>query len=660
MLHTRTTLFSPHSPRQARCHELVYGWLLVASAVAHAACSAGTGRGPDVAPTPEPPPDSQPECAHEPTICDATVDAPGGDRPGAEAVEQALTPLLEGRVCGAPLNCGGVPHDEWEVLGTAPDGVRVGSIAPQSVHGLWIVVWFPDCDHRDGTDVLLTALAWSAGGTLRPVGTLELLGVSAGEQPDDVTLLEARDLDGDDRGEAHVEYDTSVYSGEACEFSPAARHGWAAIVEVLPTLEVRWETQLAESYYEEGSPRSGEVTLSDVNGDGHADLIIETEIGESWECTAGHFETDEEYEAACAEVPPSMDLLLYSAESDTWEPCSSDCDQLLEERRAAAAQCPRWVAADLGQRAFLSAVWGAGPSAVVAVGVGGTIAHFDGSSWSLLSSSPTDRSLTAVWGSSATDIHAVGSDGTIVHFDGSRWTTQQSGVTAHLASIWGRGPRDIFAAGTSGTILHFDGSRWTPQQSGTTEHLRKIRGVGPSDVFAVGDNGAIVHFDGRGWRQVAAGAASGPLMDLWGSGPDNVFVVGSRGTVLRFDGTNWSAQASGTNASLSSVWGSGPSDVYAAGLSALIQYDGSAWRAADVRVQQPLHAVTGTGPRDVFAVGYGGTILSWDGSTWCTDYAGTERELEAVWAATSGHVFAVGPWGAAVSRSPRPPRTTAP
>ncbi len=49
---------------------------------------------------------------------------------------------------------------------------------------------------------------------------------------------------------------------------------------------------------------------------------------------------------------------------------------------------------------------------------------------------------------------AVGVGGTIVHYDGTRWTAQTSGTTQYLFGVWGSRGTDVFAVGIYGTLLH--------------------------------------------------------------------------------------------------------------------------------------------------------------------------------------------------------------
>jgi len=68
---------------------------------------------------------------------------------------------------------------------------------------------------------------------------------------------------------------------------------------------------------------------------------------------------------------------------------------------------------------------------------------------------PGAARLNRLWGSRADNLFAVGQGGVILHFDGTSWTTMASGVTVNLQSISGGG-RYVWAAGDDGTILRLE------------------------------------------------------------------------------------------------------------------------------------------------------------------------------------------------------------
>jgi len=71
------------------------------------------------------------------------------------------------------------------------------------------------------------------------------------------------------------------------------------------------------------------------------------------------------------------------------------------------------------------------------------ILHWNGSAWRLTGHS---WFLHGVWGRSSSDVFAVGINGTIVHYNGRSWTEMNSGTDASLTAISGHGDK-VFAVG---------------------------------------------------------------------------------------------------------------------------------------------------------------------------------------------------------------------
>src|SRR5262249_14744882 len=105
-----------------------------------------------------------------------------------------------------------------------------------------------------------------------------------------------------------------------------------------------------------------------------------------------------------------------------------------------------------------SAVWGSSASDVWVAGC-----DLSGATCGLLQplqngnfdkvDAPKTGALLGLWGSSQNDIFAVGKGGTILHYDGSTWTTEPSSTTVDLRAVWGASG-EVFAVGAGGTILH--------------------------------------------------------------------------------------------------------------------------------------------------------------------------------------------------------------
>jgi hypothetical protein len=222
----------------------------------------------------------------------------------------------------------------------------------------------------------------------------------------------------------------------------------------------------------------------------------------------------------------------------------------------------------------LRGVWGSGASDVFAVGHGGTILNYNGTSWSSQTSG-TIKNLYSVWGSGASDVFAVGAYGTILHYNGTSWSSQTSGTTKNLYGVWGTASDNVYAVGASGTILRYVSS-WSSQTSGTANNLYSVWGNDATDIFTVGASGIILHSaNGTSWSSQTS-ATTNKLYSVWGTASDNVYAVGTYGTILKYV-SSWSSQTSGSTNNLYSVWGSGGSNIFAVGTSNTILRYVSSW-----------------------------------------------------------------------------------
>ncbi len=244
----------------------------------------------------------------------------------------------------------------------------------------------------------------------------------------------------------------------------------------------------------------------------------------------------------------------------------------------------------------------------------------DDGNWKEMESG-TKEDLSGIWGSSSSDVFAVGLEGTILHYDGDTWEEMTSNTTNGLRGVWGSSSTDIFAVGGNGTIRHYDGSTWEEMNSGTTRYLYDVWGSSSSDVFAVGSKGVIQHYDSSTWEKETGSRVQSyiPQEDLvcvWGSSPDHILAVtfgtvrtyddgNTRrlGTIMYYNGSNWRKMFSITknfsdirdaalfsDPMVSDVWCSSFSDVFAVGAECIIgdalkrertiwHYDGSTWEA---------------------------------------------------------------------------------
>jgi len=269
---------------------------------------------------------------------------------------------------------------------------------------------------------------------------------------------------------------------------------------------------------------------------------------------------------------------------------------------------PDWAIMNSNTTSHLQDVWGNSSTDVFAVGLAGTILHYNGSVWSIMTS-PTNSDLWGVWGSNASDVFAVGDGGTILHYDGNEWTQMNSNSSESLRGVWGTSGEEVFAVGDHLTILQYNGSEWTltnQDQNGGT--LCDISGTNSSDVFTAGCSTDIMHYNGSSWSTLVDQIWC--LLGLWVNNSSDVFGIGWGGGFGYWNGSDVNMIASGTSYNLYDVWGTAHDDVYMVGVAGNIEhYNGSACTKMETGSTRHLNGIWGNDIGDIFVVGDNGTIL---------------------------------------------------
>lgn len=99
-----------------------------------------------------------------------------------------------------------------------------------------------------------------------------------------------------------------------------------------------------------------------------------------------------------------------------------------------------------------------GPASVYLTVNSGDVTHQDFaagvlSGWHKQNLLPLGNGLFGVWGSGSSDVWAVGLGGTILHWNGSAWARLMSVTSSDLYGVWGSGTSDVWAVGYPGTVV---------------------------------------------------------------------------------------------------------------------------------------------------------------------------------------------------------------
>jgi len=220
----------------------------------------------------------------------------------------------------------------------------------------------------------------------------------------------------------------------------------------------------------------------------------------------------------------------------------------------------------------INALWGSSSTNVYGA-ANGSIIHWNGTAWAPESFVPA-AGLLAIWGSSATDIYAGGQSGTLAHYDGVSWSTMSgTGISTGevVTAIWGTSSSDVYVATASSTIglgLHkWNGSSWSTINPGDPR-IRSIWGTSSTDIYVGGDSGFLAHWNGSTWTTIPGFGVTGNdgIQGIWGSSSSNIYLASANGTIWHStdSGAHWFASTTNVGVRMIGIWGTGR-NVFAVG-----------------------------------------------------------------------------------------------
>lgn len=276
---------------------------------------------------------------------------------------------------------------------------------------------------------------------------------------------------------------------------------------------------------------------------------------------------------------------------------------------------------------------------VWAVGVNGTVIHWDGVSWvapPVLPLGATDSLFSVFLLPGGLDGWAVGRNvaGTavILRWSGTWPTGAWSAVVPPAGALDLRGvalfsPTSGWAVGRGGSVLKWDGLGWTLTVSPTTSDLFSISIVSATDAWAVGASSTIIHWNGASWTGPMVAPTIGinyhsihmvGAADGWIAGDINSST--GEGLLLRWDGTAWAIVRSYVTVNLNAIvvfvlvggaYGTSVGDA-----ETIIHWNGSTWFARTSPTFTDINALYLVASSDGWAVGDSGTIFRWNGQSW--------------------------------------------
>jgi hypothetical protein len=217
----------------------------------------------------------------------------------------------------------------------------------------------------------------------------------------------------------------------------------------------------------------------------------------------------------------------------------------------------QWRSVPLPSRARES-IWPRAPGDVWAVGVQGTLAHFDGSSWQVMKAPGVEYDFLDVWVSDDGVVWIAAAGPQLHRYENGHWTL----VTApelgprlnSLHTVSGIG-REVLATGNDlnqpSWVARYKDGAWRRDEVGTGG-IVLIAASSATDIWAVSRRNQAFHSDGAHWTRYdttpleISAVAVAPGGEAW--------LVGEAGTILHWDGAALRPSPSGTRDVLWSVY----------------------------------------------------------------------------------------------------------
>jgi hypothetical protein len=241
--------------------------------------------------------------------------------------------------------------------------------------------------------------------------------------------------------------------------------------------------------------------------------------------------------------------------------------------------------------------------------VGDEIWHYNGATWTKDLKPSGIGKLNAVFFSSATEGWAVGANGTVIRYNGSTWTVVTSSVfptsSNYFSDVVLTSGNDVWIAGYgSGAFYHFDGNIWT-KNTISSNYIYDLELLNSNEIYA--STGSLWKYNGVGWSLVSGssgtadqGISAISSNNVWSVYGDNIY---------HYDGNTCVLDAA-LNYYPDCIDMVSDNDGWVAGYYGNIShYDGSLWKNVTSPISSEIYCIKMTSSKTGWAVGSNGEIL---------------------------------------------------
>jgi hypothetical protein len=277
--------------------------------------------------------------------------------------------------------------------------------------------------------------------------------------------------------------------------------------------------------------------------------------------------------------------------------------------------------------------------------------RWDGTSWTA-TTTPNGAPLTGVKMLNSSDGWVVGQRGTVYRWNGTSFTIANSHWTSNgFYALDFVSPTDGWTVGVLNVsppaegLQRWNGIDWqiTPPPSYSGGPLRDVDMLSTSQAWAVGSQ-VVLRWDGSAWTSQSV---TGNFLDAISMvSPTDGWAVGSGGDIMHFDGSSWTNYTTPTTSNLWSIDMVDANEGWIGGISGLmLHYQNGTWTQIPNPTTFTIEAIHMLSASEGWAVGYNGTILRYDGSAWTSQTSPTTENLLGVHMVSSNEGWASGVGG---------------
>lgn len=200
---------------------------------------------------------------------------------------------------------------------------------------------------------------------------------------------------------------------------------------------------------------------------------------------------------------PARSVFAFN-ENDVWIAMDGDQIARMEGENQISIQC-------LPVSFSIFKLWGSSNNNLYAVGYGGNILHYNGTSWYRIESHTT-LNINDIWGdynekTNEWEILAVASNkffnegSTVLKIEGlTSKELNKAGLPWSLSTIWLKSAKKNFIGGDGLYMNKKINERWNKDTLFIPIYKDRIRGINLNDIAVSGSNGLLSHFNGYSWK----------------------------------------------------------------------------------------------------------------------------------------------------------------